>query len=90
MKGERVNKYIRVCPEFPAHWKRYNEEPFLIVGPAALDIWHLHTIDTKTHPLRKTGKETFMHASRMLAGYRSKEDAIEGALHTIAQLKLID
>jgi uncharacterized UPF0160 family protein len=75
--GKKISMYIRVCDEFPIHWKRYEEEPFLVYPYD--NKWNLLTISSENFPLISTKKETFLHANKFLAVFNSKEDAIEAA-----------
>lgn len=75
--GERISLYIRACNEFPIHWKRYEEEPFLVYPHDGK--WNLLTISSEEFPLCSNGKETFMHANKFLAVFNNREDAISCA-----------
>lgn len=77
-EGERISLFIRVCNKFPVHWKRYEEEVFLIY-PNVDNKWTVLTRDSDGFPLCRTGHEDFMHVNRFIATYKSKDDAIQGA-----------
>ena len=74
-EGEKVSLYIRVCNAFPLHWKRYDEQMFLIYPNAGK--WTVLTRESEAFPLVKTGKEEFMHVNRFIATYKTKDDAIQ-------------
>lgn len=75
--GEKISMYIRACDEFPIHWKRYEEQPFLVYPHDGK--WNLLSISSDQFPLASNGKETFMHANKFLAVFDSREDAISCA-----------
>jgi len=75
--GERISLFIRVCDKFPVHWKRYDEEMFLIYPNAG--NWTVLTRESEAFPLIRTGKEQFMHVNRFIATYKTKDDAIQCA-----------
>jgi len=75
--GEQISLFIRACDEFPIHWKRYEEETFLVYPHDGK--WNVLTINSEEFPLVSTGKETFMHANRFLGVFTTREDAISCA-----------
>jgi len=74
--GEKMGN-IRVCSDFPIHWKRYEEEMFLVYPQK--DNWNVITRDSATAPLVDSVKATFMHANRFLAVFKNKKDATDCA-----------
>ncbi len=72
--GERKGDDIVVCNAFPSHWKRYEEEMFLVYPQAGK--WNLLTRDSVNHHLVSIGKENFIHSNKFLAVFDNKEDAI--------------
>ena len=75
--GEQISFFIRVCEKFPIHWKRYEEETFLVYPNDGK--WNVLSINSEHFPLMSTGKETFMHANKFLGVFTTKEDAISCA-----------
>jgi hypothetical protein len=76
-EGERISMYIRICNDFPIHWKRYDEEPILVYPHNGK--WNVLTVNSECFPLIKCGDENFMHANRFLAVYDDKQKAIDCA-----------
>lgn len=76
-KGEKISMFIRVCDAFPIHWKRYEEQQFLIYPHE--NKWNLLSINSEDFPLYSTGDEEFMHKNRFLAVFKDKQDAINCA-----------
>ena len=72
--GEKISLYIRSCQAFPIHWKRYEEQPFLVYPHDGK--YNLISSNSDHFPLMSTGRESFMHANRFLAVFDNKEDAI--------------
>lgn len=79
--GTVIEQQIRICDSFPIHWKRYNEEPFLVYPNAGK--WNVLSIDSKNHPLVATGQEEFIHANKFIAVFQYKTDAIACAIQSI-------
>lgn len=75
--GEKISLFIRVCNAFPIHWKRYEEQQFLIYPHEGK--WNLLSINSTDFPIHSTGKEEFIHQGRFIAVFSTKEDAIESA-----------
>lgn len=80
--GEVISANIRLCKAYPILWQSYNEEKILIAPEAGL--WKVYSSDTARYPITTTGKEVFIHTNKFIAGYNSKEDAVEAALVTIS------
>ena len=76
-EGESVSCYIKVCSEFPAHWKRYEQHPLLIFPNEGK--WTLISANSDHFPIWATGKELFIHSNKFLAVFETKADAIECA-----------
>lgn len=70
--GEKMGN-IRICTAFPIHWKRYEQEMFLVYPQAGK--WNVITRDSSIAPLVDSGKADFMHANKFLAVFKTKLDA---------------
>ena len=73
---------VKWCEDFPIHWKRYKESPFLLEEEWKKDdlyncLYKLHSSDSSKFPLIATGKEEFMHNNKFFATYRNVEEAKE-------------
>lgn len=83
-RGVEVISGVRVCDEFPIHWKRYvvNKALFLVAPDITGTKWNVHSADSSKFPLRSTGKEEFLHAGKFIAAFATKEEAIACAVHS--------
>jgi uncharacterized UPF0160 family protein len=83
-RGIEVISGVRVCDEFPIHWKRYvtHEALFLVAPDMTGTKWNVHSADSSRFPLRSTGKEEFLHAGKFIAVFATKEEAIACAVHS--------
>lgn len=83
-RGIEVISGVRVCDEFPIHWKRYvtHEALFLVAPDMTGTKWNVHSADSSKFPVRSTGKEEFLHAGRFIAAFATKEEAIACAVHS--------
>jgi hypothetical protein len=75
--GEQVSMFIRSCDAFPIHWKRYEEEPFLVYPNEGM--FTLISRNSEEFPILSTGREKFIHANKFLAVFANKKDAIDCA-----------
>ena len=75
-EGEDMGN-IKVCNAFPVHWKRYEEQMFLVYPQAGK--WNVITRDSATAPLAESAMADFMHANKFLAVFSNKKDAINCA-----------
>lgn len=76
-RGEKVSGMIKVCDSFPVHWKRYEEEMFLVYPQDGK--WNIITRDSATAPLADSPMADFMHANKFLAVFSDKKDAMNCA-----------
>lgn len=75
-RGEKIG-LIKVCDAFPTHWKRYEEEIFLVYPQAGK--WNVITRDSVTAPLADSVMADFMHTNKFLAVFSNKKDAMNCA-----------
>lgn len=73
---------VKVCNEFPIHWKRYYDSQFLVAPDMTGSKWNVHSVDSSKFPVLSTGKEEFLHAGRFIAAFATKEEAIACAVHS--------
>lgn len=76
-RGEKISMFIRLCDAFPIHWKRYEEEIYLIYPNDGK--WTVLTRSSHDFPVWDTGKADFIHQGRFIAVFSDKEDAIQCA-----------
>ena len=84
--GEVIST-TRVCKAFPIHWKRYEQEMFLVYPQAGK--WNVITRDSSVAPLVDgKGKAEFVHANKFLAVFNDRADAIQCAIlsHVISKV----
>lgn len=76
--GDVIDNNIRICNSFPIHWKRYNEQSYLVYPNAGK--WNVLSIDSSKYPLCDTGKQEFLHTGKFIAVFSNKKDAVECAV----------
>ena len=82
--AEEISLYIKYVEEFPIHWKRYEEQPFLIYKDG--DKYKVLSRDSNLFPITGTGKEEFPHNARFIAVFSNKEDAVECAQRSASNI----
>jgi hypothetical protein len=84
--GEVIST-TRVCKSFPIHWKRYEEQMFLVYPQAGK--WNLITRDSNYAPIVDSHlKAEFVHANRFIAVFNNRADAIQCGIlsHVISKI----
>lgn len=82
--AENISAYIKYVEEFPIHWKRYEEHPFLIYKDG--DKYKVLSRDSNWFPIIGTGKEEFLHNAKFIAVFSNKEDAVECAQRSTSNI----
>jgi uncharacterized UPF0160 family protein len=79
-QGELVHRLVRVCSQYPVHWRRFVDE-CILVYPSGGE-WRVISSDNERLPLIAIGTEIFMHQNRFTAGYRTKAEAVLAAVES--------
>ena len=82
--AEEISLHIKYVEEFPIHWKRYEEHPFLIFKDG--DKYKVLSRDSNEFPITGTGREEFIHNAKFIAVFSNKEDAVECAQRSASNI----